>query len=210
MLKILGKAVPVSKVIALVVVVLIGIVSIVLVKNILNNTYKVTEETEHIEIIEKIHKDSTLLIRSMHHFIIEPDKMSSSEAITLISSLKRDVNSYRAMEVAEIYKEDLLGQIDLIDSMLFDLNGLEWVTELFNKFEQTGKYDKELLIGLEEFAYELEASLEKVNQIHFKKIKEWTEKSLVIAWFIIFLYIAFIIFGGFPFIWDMGFFHKDM
>lgn len=207
MLKILGRAVPISKAIAFVVVILIGIVSIFLTNNILHNSYNIQEESEHIAIIDNIHSDTYRLVLAIHHFLIEPDVMYSDEAIRLIRDIRKAVEKYRAEELTETYEEKNI-EIDLLDVILTDIAGLEAAADLFENFSKTGKYDKDILMGLEDFAYELEETAEKINHVHFGKIKDWSDESLLIAWVILFLYIAFIIFGGFPFIWDMGFFHK--
>ncbi|MBI4843113.1 MAG: hypothetical protein HY809_02160 [Nitrospirae bacterium] len=205
MLKISGRAVPVSKAIAGFVLILIGIVSIMLTRNILHNTYKIENETEHIVFIDNIHSDTYRLILAMHHFLISPEEKYSKEATELIRNIKAKIRKYRENEKSENYEKKNV-EVDLLDIIIDDMDKLEEISNFFNEYSKTGRYDKEILMRLEDFAYELEDSTTKINNVHVAKIKEWSEESLKITWAILFLYVVFIIFGGFPFIWDTNLF----
>jgi signal transduction histidine kinase len=195
MIKQLGKTITVLNAMAFTAVILIGGVSIYFTREILHNAHEIQEESKHIAIIDKIHTDTYRLVLAMHHFLIDFDDIYSIEAVTLVSKIKTSVEQYKAREISEQYKEKNLeiAQLEIIQQNIKDLEG---VTALFEEYFKTGKFDKDELIGMEQFAYELEEAAKKINQIHFKKISEWINDSLNDMWVIFILYLTFILLGG--------------
>jgi len=198
MLKKLGKSITIVNALAFTVVILIGGVSIYLTKDILHNAYEIQEESENIAIIDTIHTDAYRLILAIHHFLIDSDELYSQDAISLINQVQATLENYKAHEAEE---EVLFGneenlELKLLDIMLEDVKGLRDVSSFFEAYSRTGHYDKDELIGLEQFAYELEETSTKINQIHFSKIAGRTEESLDNMWIILVLYLVFISLGG--------------
>jgi signal transduction histidine kinase len=199
MLKKLGKSITIVNALAFTVVILIGGVSIYLTKDILHNAYQIQEESENIAGIDTIHADAYRLVLAIHHFLIESDELYSQEAISLINHIQTKLEAYRAHEVEEekalfFNKKNL--ELALLDIMLEDVKGLRDVSSFFEAYSRTGHYDKDEIIGLEQFAYELEETSAKINQIHFSKITGWTDESVYDMWIILILYMVFILLGG--------------
>ena len=174
MIKKLGKAITILNVIAFTVVILIGGISIYFTRAILHNTHEIQEESKHIAIINKIHANAYRLVLAIHHFLIDSDDKYSIEVVSLISQIKTSVTKYKAMEISEKYIEKNL-EIEQLNIILQNVKSLEDVTSFFKAYSETGKFDKDELIGMEQFAYELEESSIKINQIHFKKMSDWTK-----------------------------------
>jgi len=199
MLKKLGKSITIINALAFSVVILIGGVSIYLTKDILHNAYKIQEESENIAAIDTIHADAYRLVLAIHHFLIESDELYSQDAISLINHIQTKLENYKAHELEEanalFYNEENL-ELDLLDIMLEDVTNLRDVSTFFKAFSMTGHYDKDELIRFEQYAYELEETSSKINQIHFSKIADWTDDSLDDMWIILILYTVFIILGS--------------
>ena len=195
MLKKLGKSITIVNAVAFVVVVLVGGVSIYLTKNILRNAYHIEKLSKDIIEIDDIHSESYRLVLSIHHFLIDPDPFFSEEAIASISTLRSRVENYRADEIEES-QGDKNNEIKYLDTMLDDIKGLGFVQQYFEEFSRTGNFDRDKLINLEEFAYELENTLDKINKIHTDKIAILINESLTNMWIILFIYLVFITIGG--------------
>ena len=58
--------------------------------------------------------------------------------------------------------------------MLGDIKGLGIVQQYFEEFSRTGKFDRDKLINLEEFAYELENTADKINKILDELIEHYS------------------------------------
>jgi signal transduction histidine kinase len=195
MLKKLGRSITIANAIAFVVVVLVGGVSIFLTSNILHSAYKIEELSKDIIEIDDIHSEAYRLVLSIHHFIIDPDKLYSDESLEAISALKETVESYKAEEVNES-RGDENYEIKYLDIMLGDIKDLGTVQQYFEEFSRTGTFDRDKLLGLEEFAYALENTADKINKIHTDKIKVSINESLTNMWIILFIYLVFIAIGG--------------
>jgi signal transduction histidine kinase len=195
MLKKLGRNITVFNAIAFTVVLLVGGVSMVFAKNILHNAYKIEEESEHISIIHSIHTDAYRLVLAMHHFLIDADKIYAREAISLISQIKTETENYKAVEAAELYAERNL-EIELLNSILEDIRQLGALTQFFEDYSKTSVLDRDELMGFETFAYDLEASALKINEIHFNKIRYWQAESLSSMSIIAVYYAVFLFIGG--------------
>jgi len=191
MIKKLGKTITVLNAMAFTVVILIGGISIYLTKEILHNTHEIQEESKHIAIIDKIHTDSYRLVLAIHHFLIDFDDIYSIEIISLISQIRTRVEQYKTQEISEKYIEKNL-EIEQIEIILQNVEGL---ISFFKIYFKTGNVDKDELIGMEQFAYELEEASKYINQIHFQKISGWIKESLDHMWIIFILYLTFISLG---------------
>lgn len=195
MLKKLGRSITIANAVAFTVVILVGGVSIFLTKDILHNAYKIENLSRDIITIDDIHGDAYRLVLSMHHFLIEPDELYSDESIRTIAALMNDVEEYKAGEMEEMNEEGNL-EIRYLDTMLEDVRGLSIIKDIFEEFTKTGKFDRDKLIDLEEFAYELEDMADKINKIHREKISILVNESLSNMWIILFIYLVFITVGG--------------
>jgi signal transduction histidine kinase len=195
MIKKLGKTITVLNALAFTVVMLIGGISIYFTKEILHNTHEIQEESKHIAIINKIHTDAYRLVLAIHHFLIDSDDKYSIEVISLISQIKTRVEQYKAQEISEKYIEKNL-EIEQLQIILQNIKSLEGITRFFEIYSKTGNFDADELIGMEQFAYELEEASKNINQIHFKKISDWIRESLNYMWIIFILYLTFISLGA--------------
>jgi len=195
MLKKLGKSITIVNAIAFIVVILVGGVSIYLTKDILHKAYKVEELSKDIVEVESMHSDAYRLILSMHHLLIEQDDLYSREAIDVISELKKKVGEYKNHELKSLSGEKN-DEIELLDRILGDVKGLEVINEFMKDYMKTGRFDRDSLIGLEEYAYGIEESTDKINKVHLSRIKKLIEESLTNMWIIFFIYLVFIIIGG--------------
>jgi signal transduction histidine kinase len=195
MLKTLGKSITIANAIAFVVVVLVGGVSIFFTKNILQNAYKIGKLSNDIIEIDSIHSEAYRLVLSIHHFLIDQDELYSEQAIESISTLKEKVEHYRDEEI-EVSHGDENYEIKYLNTMLEDIKSLKVVQEYFEEFLKTQTFDKDTLIEMEEFAYDLESTADKINKIHTDKIKIYIDESLISMWFILFIYLVFIAIGG--------------
>jgi len=195
MLKKLGRSITVANAIAFAVVVLVGGVSIFLTKDILRSAYKIEKLSKDIIKIDDIHSEAYRLVLSIHHFLIDPDELYSDESLAAISTLKNAIEDYRASEIQESDGDENY-EIRYLDIMLNDVKGLGTVQQYFENFSRTGKFDREKLIDLEDFAYELENTSDKINKIHTDKIKSSINNSLTNMWIILFIYFVFITLGG--------------
>lgn len=193
MLKKLGKSITIVNAIAFIVVILVGGVSIYLTQNILHNAYKMRDLSQDIITIDNIHSDAYRLVLSLHHFLIDPDELYSEESVRTINSLEKNIEAYRAYEADE---SDGNAEIKYLDIMLEDIKALVIVKKFFEDFSKTGTYDREKLVSLEEFAYELEDTSDKINKIHTDKINNLINRSLAYMWMILFIYLVFITIGG--------------
>jgi nitrate/nitrite-specific signal transduction histidine kinase len=135
------------------------------------------------------------LIRNIHHFLLEEDDLSSQEALALINKLRQKVEDYRTHELEE-EKGKEKHEIEQLDIMLNDIKNLETVKTLLDEFKTKGTYDADSLVGLEEFAYEIEETADLINRIHLIKIKKRSEESLSNMWLILFIYLLFASIGG--------------
>lgn len=196
MKKELGKTITVVNAIVFAVIILVGAVSLYLTQNILHNGYKIKETSEHIPKVDKIYADAYRLVLALHHFLIDPDELYSREVISKISEIETETKKYKAQEIKETYRESKK-EIKLLDAILEDIDGLKYnLPAVFEEFARTGKFDKERIEELEEFAYHIEATVKEINSIHFVKITEWEEESIVNMWIILIIYLVFITFGG--------------
>lgn len=195
MLKKLGRSITVVNVVAFVVVVLVGGVSIYLTKNILRSAYEIEKLSRDIIKIDDIHSESYRLVLSIHHFLIDPDELYSEESLNAISTLKETVEGYKAEEVEKSGGDENY-EIKYLDTMLSDIRGLGIVQQYFEDFSRTGVFDRNKLIDLEEFAYELEKTADKINKVHTDMIKGSINESLVNMWIILFIYLVFVAIGG--------------
>lgn len=195
MLKKLGKSITIANAVAFLVVILIGGVSIFLTKDILHNAYKIEELSKDILTIDSIHSNAYRLVLSIHHFIIDPDELYSSESIEAIASIKKKIEEYKADEILELSR-DRNEEIHYLDVMLEDVQGLDVVQGFFKEFLNNGTVDRNKLIDLEDFAYELESTAESINKIHKDRIRELIDESLTNMWIILFIYLIFVFIGG--------------
>ena len=195
MLKKLGKSITIANAIAFVVVVLIGGVSIYLTKNILRSAYKIEELSNDIIRIDNIHSEAYRLVLSIHHFLIDPDELYSGESLEAISTLKEKVEDYKKDEEEESLDNENI-EIEYLDIMLANIKELGIVQQYFEEFVRTGYFDRDKLIALEEFAYELENTADKINTIHSDKIRVSINESLTNMWIILFIYLVFLTIGG--------------
>ena len=195
MLKKLGKSITIANAVAFTVVILVGGISIFLTKDILHNAYKIEELSGDIITIDDIHADAYRLVLSMHHFLIEPDELYSDEFIRTIDVLMNDLERYKAEEIKELHEDENL-EIKYLNTMIEDVKGLSIVKDIFEEFTITGKFDRDKLIDLEEFAYELEDAADMINKIHGEKITKLIDVSLSNMWIILFIYLVFITIGG--------------
>ncbi len=195
MLKKLGKSITVVNALAFAVVILVGGVSIYLTKDILHNAYKIEDLSRDILKVNNIHSDAYRLIISIHHFLIEQDTDHSIDAIKLINDISAKVNQYKEDELHELVKGENR-ELELLDIIIEDTKGLSAVTELMEEYAKTGQYDRNELIGLEEYVYELEETIKEINKIHLDKIQLWVYDSMQNMWKILFIYLVFILMGG--------------
>jgi signal transduction histidine kinase len=196
MLKKLGKNITIVNAIVFTVVILVGGISIFLTQKILHNAYKIEELSEHIVIIDDIHTDAYRLVLAIHHFLIDQDEVYSQEAIRLISEIQTKVEGYKAKEEVGLYKERHKEQIELLNAILKDVREAKSIIKIFEEFSKTGKFDRDELIGHEEFVYHMESATIEINKIHVGKIAEWGKESLRYMWVIMILYVMFVTFGG--------------
>jgi two-component system NtrC family sensor kinase len=195
MLKKLGRSITIVNVVAFVIIALVGGVSIYLTKDILRSAYKIEKMSRDIIKIDDIHSESYRLVLSIHHFLIDPDELYSEESLNAISTLKETVERYKADEMEES-RGDENSEIKYLNIMLSDIQGLSIVKQYFEDFSRTGVFDRNKLIDLEEFAYELENTADKINKVHSDLIKESINESLVNMWIILFIYLVFVAIGG--------------
>ncbi|RJR14499.1 MAG: HAMP domain-containing protein, partial [Nitrospiraceae bacterium] len=170
-------------------------VSIYLTKDILHNAYKVEELSKDIVEVDSMHSDAFRLILSMHHLLIEQDSLYSREAVDVISELKKKVEEYKKHELKTLSagKND---EIEHLDRVLEEVKGLEIINDFMKEYMKTGHFDRDALIGLEEYAYGIEQSTDKINKVHLSRINDLIEESLTNMWIIFFIYLVFITIGG--------------
>ena len=195
MLKKLGKSITIANAGAFAVVIMVGAISIYLSQSILHNQYKINGLSRDIVTIDSIHTDTYQLILAMHHFIIDPDDIYSTEIRELTKKLKDKVTDYKEDEMMESNHADN-PEITYLDTILHDIEELKGIDDLLNIFVSTGQLDKKKLINLEMFAYEIEEIAAKINDIHFRKIESSIGKSLSIMRIILVIYLVFIFVGG--------------
>jgi nitrogen fixation/metabolism regulation signal transduction histidine kinase len=195
MLKKLGRIITVVNAIAFIVVILVGGISIFLTKNILYNAYKVEEISRDIIKVDSIHADAYRLVLSIHHFLLQEDLLSSSNAMQILSKLEEKIVDYKKHEL----NEELSGEnpeIEQVNIMLEDIRNLAVVKDMMNVFSISGTYDKDKLVMLEEDAYAIELATDAINKIHVVKMNRWIQESLTNMWMILFIYLVFIVIGG--------------
>jgi len=195
MLKKLGKSITVVNAIAFTTVILVGGVSIYLTKDILHNAYKVEDLSKDIVEVDSMHSAAYRLIVSMHHLLIEQDHLYSREAVDVISELKKKVEEYKKHELSAI-AGGKNPELEHLDRVLDDVEGLELINEFMKDFMKTGNFDRDTLIGLEEYAYGIEQSTDRINKVHLSRINDLIEGSLTNMWIIFFIYLVFITIGG--------------
>ncbi len=195
MLRKLGKSITIVNAIAFVVVILVGGVSIYLTKEILHNASRVEGLSRDIIKVNNIHSDSYRLIISIHHFLIEQDIDYSLEAIRTIDNIKLKVDMYIEEELHEIVKGKNL-ELELLDVIVADIKGLEDLTLLMQEYSNTGNFNRDELIAMEYYAYELEDTIKEINKIHLLKIQTWIDEAQQNMRKILFIYTVFIIMGG--------------
>jgi methyl-accepting chemotaxis protein len=195
MLKKLGRSITVVNAIAFTVVILVGGVSIYLTQDILHNAYKVEELSKDIVKVDSMHADAYRLILSMHHLLIELDDLYSREAMHIISELKKKVEEYKGHEIKAL-SGGKNAEIELLDRVLDDVKGLEVINEFMKDYMKTGRFDRDSLIGLEEYAYGIEENTGRINKVHQAMISKLIEESLINMWVILFIYLVFITLGG--------------
>ncbi|RJQ46469.1 MAG: HAMP domain-containing protein [Nitrospiraceae bacterium] len=195
MLRKLGKSITIVNAIAFIVVILVGGISIFLSQKILHNTHKIEKISMDIVTVDSIHSEAYRLVLSMHHFLLEEDKVFSKESMDLISGVTEKVERYLSYE-----KEELSSahnpEVGLLYDLLRDVRGLKAVNEIMSEFTRTGKYNRNALVELEQYAYGIEANTARINKIHLEKINNATNESLVIMRSILFIYLIFIVIGG--------------
>ena len=195
MVKKLSRNITVINIIAMSVVILVGGISIFLAKDILHNGYEIEEESKHIKIFDDLNTDAYRLVLSIHHFLIDPDQVYAREAISLVSKIESTTLGYRKMEEAEEYEESF-EEVSILNELLRDIKELKKIVAVFDRYSKMGDFNRDELIGYEEFAYSLESSSKAINNIHFKKIEQWGQESIIKMWMILVLYLLFITFGG--------------
>ncbi len=195
MLRKLGKSITILNAIAFSIVIFVGGVSIYLTQDILHNAYKIEDISKDIILVNEFHSDSYRLIITIHHFLIEQDEEYAHDAIKLIHGLKEKVSRYRESEEDE-YIRGVNPEMELLNAMLRDIEGLKDVSSLLDNYISTGMFERDELIDLETFAYGLEESIKSMDQIHLFKIQSWTSESLNNMWVILFIYMVFIFIGG--------------
>ena len=197
MLKRLDRNITIANLIAFTVAILVGGTSLFLAKNILHNAYKIEQESRNIIFVDSIHTDSYQLVLDLHHFLLKHDSVSLQGAVTLLSRIKEKIEEYKAVEAAEKYEEKN-DEIERLDKMARDVQGLGIIKDVFNRVTKTGilsEEDMKLLENSEIFAYEIESLTKEINQVHAKKIKQWIGESLSGMWGVTVIYTAVILFG---------------
>ncbi len=195
MLKKLGKSITIANAIAFTVVIMVGGVSIFLSQKILHNEYNIKEISRDIVTIDSIHASTYQLILAMHHFIIDPHEIYSTEVRELTEKLESKVSEYKEYEMIESsHDED--PEIAYLDIMLHNIEQLKGIGDMLKTYARTGQLDKKKLIRMESYGYEIEEITEKINEVHFDKIEESIGTSLSIMWSILIIYLVFIIIGG--------------
>jgi nitrogen fixation/metabolism regulation signal transduction histidine kinase len=195
MIKKLSKSITKVNAAAFVAVILVGAVSIFFTQNILHNAYKIQTISEDIVLTDSIHSDIYTLIRETHHFLLEEDDLSSKEALRLISELEKKVTDYKNHEMTEEHAGENL-EIAQLDIILSSIKKLYAVNEIIAEFKETGAYNHNDLIELEEYSYTIEETADEINKIHMNKIQRWINESLNNMWKIMGIYLFFIFLGG--------------
>jgi signal transduction histidine kinase len=195
MLKKLGKTITVANGLAFAVVILVGGISIFFTQNILHNAYKVEGLSRDIVNVDSMHADAYRLVLAMHHFLIEPDELFSGEVKSSIANLKGKVEAYKEHELKELDPKKNR-EIELLDIILKDIREMRGIEILMEDFSRTGTFDRDKLIELEDFAYEIEEITSKINLVHFDRIANAIDESLTNMWLILFIYLFFVILGG--------------
>jgi signal transduction histidine kinase len=195
MLKKIGKSITIVNAAAFAVVILVGGISIFFTQDILHNAYKVQEISEDIIVTDSIHSDIYRLVLDMHHLLLEEDEYSSSEAVRLLEEIKTKTEEYKEHEL----EEELSGknmELEHLNDILDNIEKLYVIKEIVEEYSETGKFNRDKLIDLEEYAYNIEEIADDINKIHIDKIKRWINESLSHMWIIFFIYLAFIGLGG--------------
>lgn len=195
MLKKLSKTLTIVNSIIFAVVILIGGVSIFLTSEILHNGYKSKEISEHMPIVNDIYSDAYRLVLAMHHFLVYPEKIYSSEAALKIHTIEQKTIEYKKTEKEEGFAETS-PEIKLLDEILDDIEGLKALPALFDEFLMSGVVNRDKVEELEQYAYHIEDTVKKINKIHIAKITGWEKESIIYMWIILFLYISFFTLGG--------------
>lgn len=194
MLKKLGKSITIVNAVAFIVVILVGGVSIYLTKNILHSAYKIEALSEDIIKVDNMHADAYRLVLGMHHFLLEEDD-DPAYLTSVLKDLEDEINDYLNEELDELSEGPNL-EIKLLQDLLVNVNELKAVSDLAEVYVKTGRFDKDKLYSLEEYAYEIEEVTSEINKVHMKKIGRWTNESLRNMWMIFFIYLVFILIGG--------------
>ncbi len=185
MLKKIGRSITIVNAAAFAVVILVGGISIFFTKDILHSAYKVQELSEDIIVTNRMHSDTYRLVLDMHHLLLEEDEFSSKEVLQLLKGIKEQVIEYREHEL----EEELGGtnrELDILDEMLLNIEGLRVIENIVDDFNKTGKFNKSRLFDLEEYAYNIEDLADDINTIHINKITRWIDESLKNMWIIFF------------------------
>ncbi len=195
MLKKLGKSITIANAAAFSVVILVGGVSIFLSQKILHNQYKIKELSSDIVTIDSIHARTYQLILAMHHFMIDPDEIYSTEVKEVTKELEYKVKEYKKYESEEASHGDD-PEIEFLDTILHNIEELKGIDDMLKLYASTGQLDKKMLIRMESYGYEIEEIAEKINDVHFDKIEKSISTSLSIMWTILVIYFVFITIGG--------------
>ena len=194
-MKKLGRIITISNIIVFIAVLSVGGISIFLAKNILHNGYRIKEESKNIVFINELYSHAYRLIVTMHHFLIDPDELYFEEYLEEIRQIEKKTTDYKAKEEADLHPAKAK-ELKLLEAILKDIGGLRGATVVFEEFSNTGRFNKDKLMELEEFAYHIESTVKDINEIHFDKISKWQKESLSNMWEILIFYILFITFGG--------------
>jgi len=196
MLKKIGKGITIVNASAFAAVILFGGISMFFTYDILQNAQEIQELNEDVIMIDSIHSDIYKLVLDMHHLLLEEDEFTSNDVIELLDSIKNNVLSYISHE----HKEKLSGtnrELVILDEMMINIEKLYSVKTIIDKFSASGKFDKDELFLLEEYAYNIEELAGDINVIHVNKMNRWVDASMKKMWMIFYIYILFISLGGF-------------
>jgi signal transduction histidine kinase len=195
MIRKLGKSITIVNIIAFFTVFSIGGISIYYAQNIMHNGYKMQEESRNIAFVNELYSHAYRLITAMHHFLIDPDKLYSDEAIEEIEKIGAKTKQYMDEEAKDLSPEKNK-ELVLLEAIIKDIDGLKGFSGIFEQYTKTGSFDRDKLIELEEYAYHIETTVKDINIIHFDKIARWQNESITNMWKILIFYVIFLFFGG--------------
>ena len=172
-----------------------GGISVYLSSTILHKLHEIEEESRHVVIVKQMYKDVFRLVLAMHHFLIHPEKAYVGEMSSHLSEIETRVKEYIVIEKAETYQERNI-EIDYLNIILSDIDKLkDFLPGVDAVFSRTGDFDRAHFEASEQFAYNIEIYVAKINEIHFKKIAEWEDQALSHMQAISYLFITFLFSG---------------